>query len=59
MADFNSIEDYFNALQSGDALIGEEIECDGCENCGKPFKATVKEDKTFACPHCGQEHHIE
>jgi len=59
MSDFNNLDDLFNALQNGDTLIGEEIESDGCEKCGKTFKATVKEDKTFVCPHCGQEYNVE
>jgi len=59
MADFNSIEDYFNALQNDDALIGDEVDSEGCERCDKPFKATIKENRTYVCPHCGQEYTVE
>ncbi|NFF21938.1 hypothetical protein FDA33_01010 [Clostridium botulinum] len=59
MADFNSIEDYFEALQNGDGLIGEEIDSEGCEKCGKAFKAIVNKDRTFVCPHCGEEYNVE
>ncbi len=59
MADFDNLDDLFNAMQNGDALIGDEVDSAGCERCGRHFKATIKEDRTYVCPHCGQEYNVE